>query len=159
LAFLAELDATTKEDLQSFVGAKYESSYKKRWYGMSDRRSKLSWNWACFFFGPFWMSYRKMYRLSYGYLAAYFILELIVNIIGDELSAIGLVDMIIWLGLTVFVNYFYLEKAKKAVASQKNVSTEKRKKELSQLGGTSVAAVFVYVLATIILGSVVQILI
>ena len=158
MAFLADLDASTKEGLQAFVGVKYDSRYKKRWDSMSDRHSKLSWNWACFLFGPFWMAYRKMYKLSFGYLAVYFILELVVNMLGDGLSAIGFVDTIIWIGLTIFANYFYLVKSKNEVESRKSLSAENRKKELSQAGGTSIGAVFAYGLASVILGSVIQIM-
>lgn len=43
--------------------------------------TKTSWNWAAFFFGPFWMVYRKMYLNTAIILTIMVVLNMIMDII------------------------------------------------------------------------------
>ncbi|CAG2155631.1 DUF2628 domain-containing protein [Cupriavidus numazuensis] len=42
-----------------FVGSRFPY-YRDRWQ-VAAAHNGMAWNWAAFFFGPFWMAYRRMY--------------------------------------------------------------------------------------------------
>lgn len=50
--------------MRSFIGDKH-GYYERKWAEADQRNTRHSWNWAAFFFGLFWMAYRKMYRLAW----------------------------------------------------------------------------------------------
>ena len=58
-----ELNGTKAECLAAVVGTKSEY-YIPRFRRMARNGSSVSWNWAAFFFGPYWLLYRKMYGLG-----------------------------------------------------------------------------------------------
>ena len=92
---------------------------------------KVSWNWAAFFFAPYWLAYRKM--LGYGILTA------IVNMI----PLVGLVTMILF-GL--YGNYLYYRDTKeevKQVLLQSNYLNADPKTVLYARGGTSIKNIFI----------------
>jgi len=45
--------------LAVFVGPRF-AYYRNKWQ-LAGSRNGMSWNWAAFLFGPFWMAYRRMY--------------------------------------------------------------------------------------------------
>jgi hypothetical protein len=57
------IDGVTTEDLIAIVGSN-TPYYLPRFRKISRNNGKVSWNWAAFFFGPFWLLYRKMYSLG-----------------------------------------------------------------------------------------------
>lgn len=63
-----EVSGTKAEYLAAIVGSK-TPYYLPRFRRMSRNGSNLSWNWAAFFFGPYWFLYRKMYGIGTLYLA------------------------------------------------------------------------------------------
>lgn len=63
---------STQAEVILCVGEAFHKSYQQRWKSMEKRSSKLSWNWATFFFRLFWVVYRKMYGFVRGYIAVIF---------------------------------------------------------------------------------------
>lgn len=55
-----KIDGVAAEDLVAFVGQN-SAYYLPRFYRMSSGGAQTSWNWAAFFFTPYWLLYRKNY--------------------------------------------------------------------------------------------------
>ncbi len=55
------IDGVRADELATVVNTKTEY-YVPRFSRMSRSGSAVSWNWAAFFFGPYWFLYRKMYK-------------------------------------------------------------------------------------------------
>jgi len=55
------MTTTLDEDvaLGTFVGTHF-AYYRRQWRAAAQRNG-MSWNWAAFLFGPFWLAYRRMY--------------------------------------------------------------------------------------------------
>ncbi len=65
-------DGVKTEDVAVFV--RHESSkYLKKFQQIKD--GKLTWNWAAFFFAPYWFFYRKMHKLGVVFLAIFILLS------------------------------------------------------------------------------------
>lgn len=71
--FPKELEENVKtEDVAVFV--RLESpKYIKKFQQIQDR--KLAWNWAAFFFAPYWFFYRKLHKLGVAFLAIFILLS------------------------------------------------------------------------------------
>lgn len=81
---------------------KNEKFYEEKFKKMNDTGKSVSWNWAAFFLGIYWMIYRKMYFKA----AAFFILSLVASYtpyIGWILNAAVLV------GIGIYANALYLD--------------------------------------------------
>ena len=65
-------DGVKTEDVAIFV--RHESpKYLKKFQQIKD--GKLTWNWAAFFFAPYWFFYRKMHKLGVVFLAIFILLS------------------------------------------------------------------------------------
>lgn len=65
-------DGVKTEDVAVFV--RHESpKYLKKFQQIKD--GKLTWNWAAFFFAPYWFFYRKLYKLGVVFLALFILLS------------------------------------------------------------------------------------
>ncbi|RUM60913.1 MAG: DUF2628 domain-containing protein [Persephonella sp.] len=133
------LEEFDEETIKSFV-QKNSDYYLIKWKLMAETGSKISWNWPAFFFGIYWMVYRKMY-----------VYALIILIIGLLLSLIPLINIIaglvVWIGFGMFGNYVYAMHTYKKLKELSLISSnpEDLKKLALQKGGTSVLAVFILI--------------
>ena len=65
-------DGVKTEDMAIFV--RHESpKYIRKFQQIKD--GKLTWNWAAFFFAPYWFFYRKMHKLGVVFLAIFILLS------------------------------------------------------------------------------------
>jgi hypothetical protein len=65
-------DGVKTDDVAIFV--RHESpKYLKKFQQIKD--GKLTWNWAAFFFAPYWFFYRKMHKLGVVFLAIFILLS------------------------------------------------------------------------------------
>jgi len=124
------------EVIRAFV-QKNADYYLAKWEAMARSGSKVSWNWPAFFFGVFWMGYRKMYL----YAAIVVVLSLL-----SDLPKVGpLVTLVLWFGVAAFANYIYGTFTYNKLTELKVQA--KDEDELRQLaaakGGTSVLGVII----------------
>lgn len=68
-----EIDGNTVADTAEYVQANARK-YIPRFYAMEKTGKKISWNWASFFFAPYWYFFRKLYAVG----AVLMLLELLV---------------------------------------------------------------------------------
>lgn len=108
-----------------------------------------SWNWAAFFFAPYWMLYRKMYGYGAGFLAAVFVMSLIESNVLSLLSIGG------YIVLGILGNGIYLKQLERKAAQAKLIGEPIRTQFLAQNGGVNSKAVVLgivcYALLTILL--------
>lgn len=64
------------EEAAEFVQASSFKYIQKFFYEKSDKKT---FNWAAFFFAPFWFFYRKLYKVGAIFLAVFFSISLVVN--------------------------------------------------------------------------------
>ncbi|TYR81483.1 DUF2628 domain-containing protein [Priestia megaterium] len=72
---------------------KNTSYYDLKWGSLKDPAKENSWNWIGFFFYPFWLAYRKMYKLFF-FIA---LLQLPLIILSY------LVDMPLWIDVIFYL--------------------------------------------------------
>lgn len=148
-------DAIESQLEESFVGKNYDF-YITKWNKLENKNSKISWNWATFFLGPFWFGYRKMYIPVLLVGVTYLLVDLFFYLIQyqfseenyffDPVQNLILFPFTIILGL--FGNYFYLKQTNRYIdqVNLKPFNTEQKKTWLKSKGGTSWLSVFFTIL-------------
>ncbi len=99
-----------------------------------------------FFFGMFWMLYRKMYRTTIivGIIfTIQIIMEEILRINGgmteSELNPISwIISLVWWIVLGLYGNYFYYLDAQQRISASKKLVPEYYDSQLQEIGGTSI---------------------
>lgn len=128
-----------EKELRAFVGD--EAGY---YLGVWSKGGQVSFNWAAFLFSAPWLFYRKMYGIAVLFLA-----------VGIALVAV-LPELAVTFGLALlcglFGNRLYCWQARRAVreACFKEPLEENRLKMLARRGGTSVVAVFLFLLVVLL---------
>jgi hypothetical protein len=147
-----------------FVGKNYDY-YINKWNKLENKKSKISWNWAAFFLGPFWFGYRKMYIPVLFIAVMYFILDLFLYIIQyqftEETYYFDPIENLLLLPLSIFVslfgNYYYLKHTDRNIekVNLQPLNPEQKRTWLKRKGGSSwlgvvftIAIIFVYGFAT-----------
>ena len=148
-----------------FVGKNYDY-YINKWNKLENKKSKISWNWAAFFLGPFWFGYRKMYIPVLVIAFMYFLLDLFLYVIQyqftEETYYFDPVENLLLIPLSIFVslfgNYYYLKHTDRNIekADLQPFNPEQKRTWLKRKGGTSwlagvfftLAIMFVYGIAT-----------
>lgn len=126
------------EELAAFIGSNNTNYYLKYVNKMHSNSKFTSWNWPCFFLGPYWLLYRKVYALAFILIALTFTSSLIFD------SAIPtILSLIIRITLTLFANAIYLNTCKRKIKTIKinikNLSTTQYINKLHQKGGVTLA--------------------
>lgn len=142
-------DDQKREELKIFVGDKF-GYYFSKWI-MFENGKWVSFNVAAFFLGLMWLLYRKMY-LEVGIILGLFLVEgIIIDFIFviDSLNyqIANLVSSIVYaILIPLSANYLYLKSAERKIAKLKTkaYSQEELLERISEKGGTSIAAVFLY---------------
>lgn len=68
------LGRNTVGDTAEFIGVNAQS-YIPKFYKMQQEKKKLSWNWAAFFFAPYWFFYRKMQNIGCIFIAVLLVIS------------------------------------------------------------------------------------
>ena len=143
-----------REELRIFVG-KNADYYISKWEEIAE--SKVSWNWAAFFFGLLWFGYRKMYIHAFIFIAFSLLLQFVQIKMNTTHLVIALTNLIISVVIGSFGNYLYYEYAKSKVKEIKQKGLDERSLylELARQGGTSyftaIGIALMYLLASSIL--------
>ncbi|WP_421381676.1 DUF2628 domain-containing protein [Bacillus salacetis] len=138
---IEEREAPSKESsLKTFVG-KNSDYYLKKWdIGDNGPRKKISWNWAAFLTGYFWLGYRKMY----GYMVIILLLWLAIDAVSYSIDwpAEALNASFMWGIMAVLGNHIYYLYAEKKIKKLEDKGTASEDR-LTKAGGTSIAGVFI----------------
>ncbi|WLR42050.1 DUF2628 domain-containing protein [Bacillus carboniphilus] len=143
----AELDEEMTEEVLLFVG-KNKETYQKKWEKLSQKgKSKVSWNWASFLLGLFWMAFRKMNTYAYSFLAMFVTLDIFFLLSANQTIPSGsLIGVFVVIGM--MSNQMYLDHVVRSVNKLRESypNREERLKEISKRGGASWINAIVYVI-------------
>ncbi len=123
---------------------KNEKFYEKKFKKMRETGKSISWNWAAFFMGIYWMIYRKMYFKSAAFL--------LLSMVASATPYIGwLLNIGILIGIAVYANALYLEQIDSNI-QKANLMPEQREIVIKKFGGTNMAgAVAMYIMSSLTL--------
>lgn len=128
------------EEFENIIGTKNLDYYMKNLQKYKEKKNFTSWNWPCFFLGPYWMLYRKMFALGFAYL----VLDLIIDLSIDEPIAFTLRIV-----LSVFANAIYLYHCEKKIKKQKSIYDIQNSNYYASLrkkGGTNIVMPIISIL-------------
>lgn len=146
-------DNISKEEFAAFISSHNTNYYLDYTDKIKTNNKFLSWNWACFFLGPYWLLYRKLY--------AFAAILLVVNI-SSSLLIPGAFSFIIRIVLSMFANAIYLNHAIREISTVKTIigdsSTTQYINTLHKKGGVNLVAplilISVYILVIVIIFAV-----
>ena len=123
---------------------KNQNFYEEKFREMDDSGKSISWNWAAFFMGIYWMIYRKMYFKA----AAFFILSLVASFtpyIG------GILYLAVLVGIGVYGNALYQDQIRVNMEKTKGLLPEAKELIAMKRGGTNLPlAIGIYAVSTIL---------
>ncbi|MFB7140623.1 DUF2628 domain-containing protein [Gottfriedia sp. NPDC056225] len=117
-------------------------------YDYAQEHKQLSWNWASFFLGVYWMAYRKMW----GWVSIYFAYYILSDLLFSQVSALDrFVNLIISVLLGMYGNAMYFAHAAKKIDAIKrtSISAQEKNAEYERVGGTSGKSVALVIVLTI----------
>ncbi len=129
------------EALKIFIGKNYDY-FLRKWEIAEKKKSKLSWNWAAFLLGSFWMVYRKMYLYFWIFIGVIIVEIFFEYAFGFPNELTNAINLSIALTIGQVGNSLYklhAEKKVKEITMMMNTS-EESKIELARQGNTSIGA-------------------
>ena len=131
---------------------KNKDFYEKKFNKMRESGKSISWNWAAFFMGIYWMVYRKMYFKA----VAFYVLSLVAS----RTPYIGsILNMAVLVGIAIYANALYMDHVEGNIKKVKMVFPHNKEEVIEKIGGTRVAMVvgaivvqFIAVFLMVILG-------
>lgn len=139
--------------IRAYVGEKKSDYYIRKW-----GKGQISWNWAAFFLGLFWLGYRKMYGMILAILGIYLLIDIVDYFFVLDLGQTSGPQIGIAVVLGMLGNQLYKDHVKRQVQKIKQQRGEKAAVVVQANGGPSwggfwlsVLMVGVYVVLTITL--------
>lgn len=130
------------EEFVAFIGSNNVNYYLEYIHKMQNNNKFISWNWPCFFLGPYWLLYRKLYALASVLIA----LTLAFLIFNSDIPVI--IALIIRIILAMFANSIYLNTCEHKINLIKttinNLSTTQYINRLHRKGGVTLAAPLIW---------------
>ena len=143
-----------RKEYRAFLGEedKHADYYLKRFDKMEEKGSKLSLNFAAFFFSTYWCFYRKLFGPGAIFLLMNFA-GLYLTIMKPELATLGsALAFIPAVACGLFGNFFYYNYVRKNVALGLDKGYDEKAKLYANNGGTSVRIVLGIVAAFLCFG-------
>ena len=134
--------ADAREVRERLIGSKTEY-YLPRFEKMETLNSITDWNWAAFFFGFWWMLYRKMYVFGAVALAVTELLSLLT------IPGLGL---LVSLAVGVVGNFLYMKDINNRTDKAMDMQPEERELYIQKNSGTGWAGVVVAFAVFLVLG-------
>lgn len=129
-----QINVNTETDLVEVFVQRNKNYYKNKFEKMKKSGKSISWNWAAFFMGIYWMIYRKMY-----FKAAAFLL---LNIIATNTPHIGIyLNTAVLVGIGIFGNALYLDHVEEKIEKAKIIFPHNKEEVLAKRGGTNLPLV------------------
>ena len=139
-ASFSNSNTISKEEFAAFIGSNNTNYYLDYTDKMNKNTNFISWNWACFFLGTYWLLYRKLYAAA----AIFFVVT-----IGTSLLIPGVSSLLLRILLAMFANAIYLNYSARTIKSVKtviaNLSATQYINRLHKKGGVNLAAPFILV--------------
>ena len=131
---------------------KNQDFYEKKFKKMEETGKSISWNWAAFFMGIYWMIYRKMYFKA----GAFFILSLVAS----STPYIGwILNIAVLVGIAVYGNALYLDHVSGNLKKAKVFFPDTQDLFAEEKGGTNlsfaIVAYIIQVIVTVVFGGIV----
>lgn len=131
---------------------KNQDFYEKKFKKMEETGKSISWNWAAFFMGIYWMIYRKMYFKA----GAFFILSLVAS----STPYIGwILNLAVLVGIAVYGNALYLDHVSGNLKKAKIFFPDTQDLFAEEKGGTNlsfaIVAYIIQVIVTVVFGGIV----
>ena len=136
--------ADAREVRERLIGSKTEY-YLPRFEKMETLNSITDWNWAAFFFGFWWMLYRKMY--VFGAVA------LVVTELLSMLTIPGL-GLLVSLAVGVVGNFLYMKDINNRTDKAMDMQPEEREVFIQKNSGTGWTGVVIAIAVFLILGMI-----
>lgn len=136
--------ADAREVRERLIGSKTEY-YLPRFEKMETLNSITDWNWAAFFFGFWWMLYRKMY--VFGAVA------LVVTELLSMLTIPGL-GLLVSLAVGVVGNFLYMKDINNRTDKAMDLQPEERELYIQKNSGTGWTGVVVAFVVFLVLGMI-----
>ena len=102
------------------------------------------WNWCSFLFGTYWFAYRKMYVIAAIYCGITLVAGLL-NIFGSVITIAA------WFCSGIFGNYLYMKHVEQRLQEANSMPEPMRTQHIGKHSGTSVGAVFLFLLPSLLL--------
>lgn len=132
--FMNNAGNISDEEFKVFFGPKKLNYYLNNLKQYRVSKKFTSWNWPCFLLGPYWLLYRKMFALAFGYIVLNFIVTFLTE------TPFSLLLRIV---TAVFANGLYIHhcesKIRKIKVSHNALDLNKYFLTLKKKGGTSLA--------------------
>ena len=127
--------------------------YKKQFARLCENSKALSWNWACFFFGPLWMIYRKMFANGMVVLSLYLVASLMGMYTSNNYFYyfITLMSLV----LPVFANQAYFAYYNKINKKAEALLDDKGEAYIKKKLGTSIAKSVITAAAAVLVYSII----
>jgi hypothetical protein len=104
----------SRQEMADFIAIKQQYYMEK--FDYLEQKQKLSWNWAAFFFGLYWLLYRKMYK----FFLLFFLINIIMIVCVPDEYTISYIAMPIAMGWLGNFLYMFHVKEKLKAASELN---------------------------------------
>ena len=136
----------SNEEFLAFFGDKNSEFYLRQVNTYRLNTKFTNWNWSSFFLTFYWLLYRKLYGIAFGYLA----IDIITSFLGPA-------SLILRIVLGFYGNNIYLKAAEKKIRGirqlNNNISGEEYLMKIREQGGTNIIAplAFIFVFIVIIL--------
>ena len=109
---------------------KNQKFYEEKFRKMEETGKSISWNWAAFFMGIYWMVYRKMYFKA----GAFFVLSLVAS----STPYIGyILNFAVLIGIAIYANALYLDHVQGAIKKAKELFPHEKDVIIKKMGGTN----------------------
>lgn len=134
----------SREEFAAFIGSHNTDHYLDYIHKLENSNSYLSWNWASFFLGPYWLLYRKLYALASIIIILTFASS---HLFPPKMSMFFI--LIMHIVLAMFANAIYLNNSKRKIMLVKvtisNLSTTQYINRLHKKGGVNLIAPLILV--------------
>ena len=124
---------------------KNQEYYVPRFRQMKADGKKNTWNWAAFFFAPYWLMYRKMY--AYGGVALGAVL--LFTILAD-VAIFSVISLAAYIVFGFFANFVYMDHLEKLAEQAKQQTEPFRSAFIQEKGGVNSTALILSIVGWIV---------
>ena len=123
------MEQVSRDEITLFI-QNNENFYKRKFKKMDETGKSVSWNWAAFFMGIYWMVYRKMYFKAGAFL--------LLSMVASYTPYIGsILNLCVLFGIAVYANALYKDHVENSIKKVSILFPEKKEEALEKIGGTN----------------------
>ena len=123
------MEQVNRDEITLFI-QNNENFYKRKFKKMDETGKSVSWNWAAFFMGIYWMVYRKMYFKAGAFL--------LLSMVASYTPYIGnILNLCVLFGIAVYANALYKDHVENSIKKVSILFPEKKEEALEKIGGTN----------------------